>query len=64
VPFYADPGDVCCIIPGVNVPLILRSKDNGRYNLVGNSYIHGVMKGEMMEVVEKGELATKVSEIE
>lgn len=64
VPFYAKPGDICCIIPGVDVPLIMRSKKNGRYNLVGDSYIHGVMKGEIMEAVEKGQFSPNIIMIE
>ncbi|PMD36267.1 HET-domain-containing protein [Hyaloscypha variabilis F] len=56
VPWLAQPEDVCCIFPGMQVPLILRPRKDGRYGLVGDSYIHGVMGGEVMEQLEKGEM--------
>ncbi|KAN0096060.1 HET domain containing protein [Hyaloscypha variabilis] len=56
VPWLAQPEDVCCIFPGTQVPLILRPRKDGRYGLVGDSYIHGVMGGEVMEQLEKGEM--------
>ncbi|PMD63022.1 HET-domain-containing protein, partial [Hyaloscypha bicolor E] len=52
----AELNDVCCICPGMQVPLILRPREDGRYGLVGDSYIHGVMAGEVMEQLEKGEV--------
>jgi hypothetical protein len=53
---FAELNDVCCICPGMKVPLILRPREDGRYGLVGDSYIHGVMAGEVMEQLEKGEV--------
>jgi hypothetical protein len=53
---FAELNDVCCICPGMKVPLILRPREDGRYGLVGDSYIHGVMAGEIMEQLEKGEV--------
>ena len=44
-----EVGDVCCIFLGASVPCILKPANNGRYQLVGDSYIHGVMGGELME---------------
>ncbi|CAM1506381.1 Fc.00g060220.m01.CDS01 [Cosmosporella sp. VM-42] len=35
-------GDVICVIPGCNVPVVLRSLDSGRYNLVGDSFVYGL----------------------
>jgi hypothetical protein len=52
----AELNDVCCICPGMQVPLILRPREDGRYGLVGNSYIQGVMAGEVMEQLEKGKV--------
>jgi hypothetical protein len=49
VPYAALPGDCCCILPGVPVPMILRRLANNTYRLVGESYISGVMEGEIME---------------
>jgi hypothetical protein len=52
----AELNDVCCICPGMQVPLILRPREDGRYGLVGDGYIHGVMAGEVMEQLEKGKV--------
>lgn len=41
----AREGDVICTLLGAQVPFVLRP--NGIcYNLVGECYIHGIMKGE------------------
>jgi hypothetical protein len=55
----AEINDVCCICPGMQVPLILRPREDGRYGLVGDGYIHGVMAGEVMEQLEKGKVKLK-----
>ncbi|KAH8763895.1 heterokaryon incompatibility protein-domain-containing protein [Hyaloscypha sp. PMI_1271] len=52
----AELNDVCCICPGMTVPLILRPREDGRYGLVGDGYIQGVMAGEVMEQLEKGKV--------
>ncbi len=41
------PGDSVCILSGGHVPFLLR-KDSIHHRFVGESYIHGVMKGEAM----------------
>jgi hypothetical protein len=56
VPWLAELNDVCCICPGMKVPLTLRPREDGRYGLVGESYIQGVMAGEVMEQLEKGKV--------
>lgn len=53
---FAKLNDVCCICPGMQVPLILRPREDGRYGLVGDGYIQGVMAGEVMEQLEKGKV--------
>jgi Heterokaryon incompatibility protein (HET) len=41
-------GDQLAICKGSSVPLILnQSKEPGKWNLVGDAYIHGIMKGEL-----------------
>ncbi|KAI1177351.1 heterokaryon incompatibility protein-domain-containing protein [Nemania sp. FL0916] len=40
-------GDVCAVLFGVDVPLIIRRSDQDKqYTLVGECYIHGIMYGE------------------
>jgi hypothetical protein len=41
--------DEVWVLKGVNVPLILRRREDGMYEIVGESYVHGVMYGEGME---------------
>jgi hypothetical protein len=57
VPPYSQVGDVVFIISGAQVPFLLRrqadTKDmnestGGNWHLVGESYFHGMMDGEMM----------------
>ena len=38
-------GDVCCVLPGANVPFILRGKER-RYRMICEAYLHGIMRGE------------------
>jgi len=42
-------GDVCCIVFGATVPFLLTPSRKGRYKLISDCYIHGVMNDEIME---------------
>jgi hypothetical protein len=46
---FAALGDELWIVNGVRSPLILRRKEEGKYILVGDGYVHGAMYGEMAE---------------
>lgn len=48
VPGCADIGDYICILPGCNVPYVLREEGDAHL-LVGDAYVHGIMYGEVME---------------
>ena len=50
----AEPGDVICVLFGCSVPVILRH-DKNYWKLVGECYLHGIMKGEAMKSFENGE---------
>jgi hypothetical protein len=41
-------GDLCGIFFGVSVPLILTPSRDGRHRLIGDTYIQGVMNGELI----------------
>lgn len=47
-PQAMQAGVLCCILFGARLPYILR-RVCGRYVLVGESYIHGVMQGEIVD---------------
>jgi hypothetical protein len=40
------PGDHVCILTGCSVPVILRRREEGGFNLLGDGYFEGMMKGE------------------
>ena len=54
-PAVMQPSDIVCVLFGAQVPFILRRKDS-RYQLVGESYVHGIMYGEAIKMLEDGEL--------
>ncbi|KAF5611424.1 heterokaryon incompatibility protein [Fusarium subglutinans] len=42
-------GDEVWILDGCQVPCLLRHTGDGRYKLVGEAYVHGIMHGEALE---------------
>ncbi len=57
-PRFAELNDICCVFPGASVPYIIRQSDEpGVYHLVGDSFIHGAMRGEIIQQVEEGKYA-------
>jgi Heterokaryon incompatibility protein (HET) len=56
-----ESGDECCIFRGANAPFVLRRVDahrenkvQGRYfRLVGESFIQGIMKGEVLDMLQR-----------
>jgi hypothetical protein len=61
VPEAAQAGDSVAAILGGQVLYILRSSGarTGRFQLVGEAYFHGMMDGEAMKMVDRGERAIK-----
>jgi hypothetical protein len=47
-PEVADVGDVICILHGATVPYALRPQNDGRYRLLGEAYVDGIMDGQFM----------------
>jgi hypothetical protein len=47
-PRAAQPNDQICVLLGCRVPLILRPRTSGQYQVVGECYIHGSMNGEAL----------------
>jgi hypothetical protein len=57
VPVSAQPGDKIGLFKGGKMPLIFRQVANGStWQLVGESYIHGIMHGEAFEEVKCEEI--------
>jgi hypothetical protein len=54
-PRLAKEGDHIAICKGGKVPLVLRPKDEKTWELIGDSYIHGVMDGWAWELLEGSE---------
>lgn len=53
-------GDEIWLVPGLHAPAALREADQGRYQLVGCVYVHGIMHGEAAPVQEQGMLISLV----
>ncbi|ETS85344.1 hypothetical protein PFICI_03369 [Pestalotiopsis fici W106-1] len=52
VPFRAQKGDLVCILYGADVPFVLRKLADGRYSLVGECYMNGIMYGEALATTD------------
>jgi len=48
-------GDLCCIVYGSKVPVILRKVEDASYILIGDSYIQDLMQGEALTMMRDGE---------
>jgi hypothetical protein len=61
-PKVLEVGDVVCVLFGGKMPFCLRPW--GRYyRLVGECYVHGLMSGEAMEMLERREVAEEVFDV-
>ena len=60
VPAAARCGDVVAVLMGCDTPLVLRRRD-GEYEVVGECYVHGIMHGEVIDMVTDGK--QKIEEI-
>jgi SpoVK/Ycf46/Vps4 family AAA+-type ATPase len=47
-------GDIVCVFLGGKVPFVLH-REHSEYLLLGESYVHGIMEGEIIEEVARGE---------
>lgn len=48
-PKCSRPGDEIWLLAGAKVPFVLRPYDDGKYLLVGDAYVHGIMHGEAFD---------------
>jgi hypothetical protein len=52
-PAATRAGDFVAIVPGCDVPLALRPEGNC-FRILGESYLHGMMSGEVVKMLEQG----------
>jgi hypothetical protein len=45
----AGVGDQVWVLSGLSTPFVLRPLSNGRYSLMGEAYVHGIMCGEAVK---------------
>jgi hypothetical protein len=43
-------GDIVCVLFGGDVPFILRPSAQGNYQLIGECYVSGIMRGEALDM--------------
>lgn len=55
-PDYVCERELVCIFAGSPVPFILRPLENGTYLLVSETYVHGLMSGEAMDMSKAKEI--------
>ena len=50
VPAEAKPGDALVILPGVEVPFVMRKIEEARFEMVGDAYVYRMIDGEVLEL--------------
>jgi hypothetical protein len=55
-------GDQVCVLYGGIVPFVLRARDPW-YHLIGEAYVHGLMRGEVIKEMQEGKLSEVTLEI-
>ncbi|KAF4828663.1 Heterokaryon incompatibility protein 6, OR allele [Colletotrichum tropicale] len=53
-PVGAQTGDIIVVLFGSHVPFILRGREAGDYEVVGETYVSGIMKGEVLNDLNEG----------
>ena len=61
-PAVLKVGDVVCVLFGGKMPFCLRPWGR-HYLLVGECYVHGLMDGEAMKMLEREEVAEEVFDV-
>jgi hypothetical protein len=55
-PANMQSGDLVCIFLGSGLPFLIRPLEEGRYILVGEAYVHGIVDGEFVEKNKSSEV--------
>lgn len=59
-PWVMETSDEVWIPMGAKMPVILRPYDNGKYRIIGQTYLYGVMRGEAVEGKSEEDFQTVV----
>ncbi len=62
VPDHAELGDLICVLFGCDVPVVLRQEDD-HFIFIGECYIRGLMHGEAIKSLLRGDVESKQFEI-
>lgn len=54
-PMASKRRDIICVLFGCSTPVVLRPLEEGGYRFMGECYVHGIMEGEAMTMLGKGE---------
>lgn len=49
----ARPGDFICLLYGSRIPFVLRKVEGGRYRLIGEAFVYGLMHGEVVSMIDE-----------
>jgi hypothetical protein len=52
----AQEGDSIAVLKGCGMPMVLRPAGGGLWRLVGECYVHGIMKGDVAESLNQGKI--------
>lgn len=50
LPAEAEVGDEVVILPGVEIPFVVRRVEGRRFEMIGDAYVSRLMDGEMVEL--------------
>lgn len=53
---FSKRGDKVCVLFGCSTPVVLRPLAEGGYKFIGECYVHGIMEGEAIAMLERKEL--------
>lgn len=53
---HVEQGDIVALVPGVEVPFILRCLQKGQYQIISEAYVDGVMDGEVADLSQCEEI--------
>jgi hypothetical protein len=55
IPKLAKVDDIVCVLFGCDTPVVLRPSGDG-FEFIGESYVHGIMDGELIKEYEEGSI--------